>query len=277
MSEQIRTVDIEPNPNNPRKNFDPEKLERLAESIKEHGIIQALVVTPLPIGVGEFPRYRLICGERRLRAAKALGLATVPADIQDTLLLPTVEAERMLIENLQREDLDPIEEARAYQSLLKEHGHTQEVLGEKLGVSQGHIANRLRLLELPEPVREDISRGIISPSHGKVLAGHKSLPEAVLKKAAKSIADNAVPVSRAAAEVYKAIAEQGRELREYVAVFDPAGCEGCQHFALGSRFGHIDKPEDKYCLKHSCYDKKQTEARQAREVEIAQKDRKSVV
>ena len=178
----------------------------------------------------------------------------------------------MLIENLQREDLDPIEEARAYHALLKEYDHTQEALGQKLGVSQGHIANRLRLLELPEPVRENISRGIISSSHGKVLAGHRALPEVVLRKAAKSIADNAVPVSRAATEVYKAIAEHGRDLREYMAKFDMAGCEGCQHVALGSKYGYNGTtPEERYCLKHSCYDKKQAEAEAAREAQIAKK------
>ena len=271
MPEQIRLVDIEPNPNNPRKHFDNEKLESLAQSIKEHGIIQALVVTPLPATEGQFQRYRLICGERRLRAAKMLGMATVPADVQDTFLLPSVEAERMLIENIQRQDLDPIEEARAYQALLKEHGHTQEALGVKLGFSQGHIANRLRLLDLPDSIQENISRGIISPSHGRILTGHKNLPEVVLQKAAKSIADNAVPVSRAAAEVYKAIAEQGRELRKYMAEFEMVDCEGCQHFALGSRSVYNDKPDDKYCLNHQCYDKKQAEAKEARETEITRK------
>ena len=271
MPEQIRLVDIEPNPNNPRKYFDNEKLESLAQSIREHGIIQALVVTPLPATEGQFQRYRLICGERRLRAAKMLGLATVPADVQDTLLLPSVEAERMLIENLQRQDLDAVEEARAYQALLKEHDHTQEALGEKLGLSQGYIANRLRLLELPEPVQQNISHGIISPSHGRVLAGHKALPEVVLRKAAKSIADNAVPVSRAANEVYKAIAEHGRDLRRGMAEFDPAECEGCQHMALGLKYRYGDKPDEEYCLNHQCYDKKQEEVRQAREAEIAQK------
>lgn len=276
MPEQIRVVDIEPNPHNPRKSFDPEKLERLAESIKEHGIIQALVVTPLPAEPGEFPRYRLICGERRLRAAKALGLATVPADIQDTNMLPSYEAERMLIENLQREDLDPVEEARAFQTLLKEHGHTQEALGAKLGVSQSHIANRLRLLRLPDEVKDDISRGILSAGHSHALLKLEKAP-AVMKKAAEVMAEEQVPVARAADKVKEIIATEGRPLftSDYYnkPEFKLDGCEKCEFRVMGNRSIYADN-EKPYCIKPSCWDKKQQDVRRDRELAVADRVQK---
>lgn len=274
--EMINVDSIRPNPNNPRKNFDEAALEELAASIREVGILQPLVVVTevgegkslLDVFAGEGAQYRLVCGERRYYAAMRAGLAEVPAVVR-TDLTPAQEAEIMLIENLQRKDLDPIEEAQAYRALLDGHGYTQEALGEKLGVSQGHIANRLRLLELPDSVQENISRGIISASHGKVLAGHKNLPEVVLKKAAKAIADENIPVSRAVNEVYKAVAEHGRPLESYEVKFDKAECKECQHKAKGSRWG--GNPDSEYCLKHQCYDKKQAEAVKAREDTLAKK------
>ena len=260
----LPTDQIHPNPRNPRKSFDPEAMAELVISIREIGILQPVVVVQADNG-----QYRLVAGERRWRAATEAGLAEIPAMVRE--LTPEQELEVMIIENLQRRNVNPIEEAHGMKALLDEGGYTQEALADKLGCSQGHIANRLRLLELPEPVQENISRGIITASHGKVLAGHKALPESVLKRAAKSIADNAVPVSRAATEVYKAIAEHGRDLRRGMAEFDPAGCEGCPHIAMGSRYSYSDKPDEEYCLNHQCYDKKQAEARQAREAEIARK------
>ena len=186
----ININQISPNPNNPRKNFDEAALEELAASIREHGIIQPLVVKYTDTGEGGGLQCQLICGERRLRAAKMLRMEKVPVVyrmVDEDELSPAAEALKMLVENLQREDLDPIEEAGAYQRVLDEFKYTQEDLAQQVGKSQGHIANRLRLLELPDTVKENISRGIISASHGKVLAGHKNLPASVIEKAVEII------------------------------------------------------------------------------------------
>ena len=159
---------ISENPYNPRKNFDEEKLQELAESIKEVGIIQPLVVT------GGFDGYTLIAGERRLKAAKMAGLTKVPVVYRDFSAREWVPL--MLIENLQREDLDPIEEANAFKVLTQEHGWKQVDLAEKLGISQSHIANRIRLLVLPESVQEGISQGTVTATVGKELATYARVP-----------------------------------------------------------------------------------------------------
>lgn len=260
------------NPNNPRKNFDEESLKELADSIREHGIIQPLVVKYAGLGEGGELKCRLICGERRLRAAKMIGLDKVPVVyrvVDDEELSEAAEALKMLVENLQREDLDPIEEAAAYQRVLDEFGYTQEELAQQVGKSQGHIANRIRLMDLPETVKENISRGIISASHGKVLAGHRNLPDVVLTKAAKVIAGENIPVSRAANEVYKAVAEHGRALDGYEVKFKKDECKDCGHKAKGARWG--GDPTNEFCLKHQCYDKKQEEAIKAEEEALAKK------
>ncbi|MFA5385515.1 MAG: ParB/RepB/Spo0J family partition protein, partial [Eubacteriales bacterium] len=130
--QDIRLYDIVPSGSNPRKNFDEDKIDELAVSIREFGILEPLVVRK--VGTG----YGIIAGERRWRAAAIAGLKEVPCIVRDDIS-DEQEAEIMLIENLQRQDLDPVEEAQAYKALLAMNGYTQESLGEKLGVSQGHI------------------------------------------------------------------------------------------------------------------------------------------
>lgn len=271
----IKTDAIGPNPNNPRKKFDPEELEKLAQSIREVGVLQPVLAVIAEYGEAT---YRLIAGERRWRAAQLAGLEYIPVILKKPTgaLPPEQEAEIMLIENLQRKDLDPIEEAAAYQRLLKWHSYTQEALGEKLGVSQSHIANRIRLLELPESVQENISRGIISPSHGKVLAGHKQLPEAILKKAAADMAAKNVPVVKATEKIRETIATEGRPLFSDYRMrpeFDIKPCEGCESRVMGNYYGYdTDYP---YCVKPSCYDKKQQEIRDQRERALADRVEKA--
>ena len=145
---------IAANPEQPRATFRHQELEDLMNSIREHGILQPLTVTARPGG-----GYELIAGERRFRAAKMLGHATVPiivrtADAHDKLVLA-------LIENIQREDLNPMEEARAYDRLMAEYGLTQEVVAKKVGKARSTVANTLRLLALPEEVREAITAGVV--------------------------------------------------------------------------------------------------------------------
>lgn len=144
-----------------RKYFDEAKLQELAENIRENGIIEPLIVRHGPDEPPDFKSYlfELIAGERRLRAAKIVGLDKVPVRV---MYIDKKQAAKLqLIENVQREDLNAIEEAHAYKALLDEHGYTQEQLAAELGVSQAHIANRIRLFELPYSVQQIISREII--------------------------------------------------------------------------------------------------------------------
>lgn len=162
---EISIKKIKPNKYQPRKKFNEEKLQILSDSIKEKGIIQPLIVSESVIP-GE---YELIAGERRLRAAQMAGLTEVPAVVR-----AVSEQERYqlsLIENLQREDLDPIEEAKAYQNIMKEFDITQESLAKLLGFDRSVIANTLRLLNLSEDIQDMIAGSLISPGHGRMLAG----------------------------------------------------------------------------------------------------------
>ncbi|KOA20299.1 chromosome-partitioning protein Spo0J [Clostridium homopropionicum DSM 5847] len=152
---------IKPNNSQPRKNFDEDKIIQLSESIKEHGIIQPLVLKK------EGNYYLIVAGERRWRAAKAIGLKEVPAvilDLDDKQVL-----EISLIENIQREDLNPIEEAIAYKKLLEEFDFTQELLSKRIGKSRAAIANCIRLLNLDSRVQEYLIEGVITEGHGRAL------------------------------------------------------------------------------------------------------------
>ena len=160
---------IEPNRNQPRKQFDPEKLQALSDSIKEHGIVQPIIVNK------EEDYFRIVAGERRWRAAKMAGLKQVPVVIRE---YSSLEAEQIaLVENLQREDLNPIEEAAGYRQLMDKHGLTQEQVSQKIGKSRPAIANSLRLLALPEKVQKMLQNNQISAGHAKVLAGLSSQDE----------------------------------------------------------------------------------------------------
>jgi len=152
---------IKPNPFQPRENFDHQSMEELTQSIREKGIIQPIVVRRR----GDY--YELIAGERRLRAAKLLNIKEIPVLIRDAEDKDSLELS--LIENLQRQDLNPIEEARAYQYLIDKFQLTQEKLSEVLGKSRATVANILRLLKLPQEIQEEIKKGRISFAHGRAL------------------------------------------------------------------------------------------------------------
>jgi ParB family chromosome partitioning protein len=160
---QIDILRIDPNPMQARKQFDKEALEQLARSIAMHGVIQPLIVGR------QSGRFRLIAGERRWRAAKMAGLDKVPAVI--TELEDRKQVEVSLIENLQREDLNPLEEAAGMKFLMEEYALTQESTAERLGKSRSAVANALRLLTLPMPVQELIWNGALSAGHARALAG----------------------------------------------------------------------------------------------------------
>lgn len=161
---QIGLDQIEPNPQQPRSVFDPEALEELAASIRTHGIIQPLIVTTHPEVPG---RYWLIAGERRWRAARLALLEHVPAIVRDASPLQLVEW--ALVENLQRADLNPLEEATAYQTLIEEFALTQAEIGQRVGKSRSAIANTIRLLQLPRPVQDALGAGEISAGHARAL------------------------------------------------------------------------------------------------------------
>ena len=160
---EISIDEIDPNASQPRRDFDKEALEQLADSIREAGVISPILV------VENGMRYRIVAGERRYRAARLAGLETVPCIVRSMTSEQQMEA--ALIENLQRQDLNPIEEAAAIRSLMQECGYTQEQAARKLGKSRPAIANALRLLNLPKAVTDLVVTGDLSAGHARVLAG----------------------------------------------------------------------------------------------------------
>lgn len=161
---ELKITDVEPRKDQPRKHFDREQLELLANSISQHGVIQPIIVT-----LGNDGVYRIIAGERRWRASRMAGLKTIPAIIRSYDAL--AQAEVALIENLQREDLNPIEEALGYRSLIEQFGLTQEKVSEKVGKSRPAVANMLRLLTLDNEIQEMLVEGAITSGHARALLG----------------------------------------------------------------------------------------------------------
>lgn len=155
---------IQPNPDQPRRSFTTEQLQELADSIRTKGIIQPLILRPHPTSEGN---YEIVAGERRWRAAQMAQLHEVPALIRD--FNDTEVLEVAIIENIQRADLNAIEEAAGYRQLMFKFGHTQEKLAEALGKSRSHIANLMRLLNLPEDVQEMVASGVLSAGHARAL------------------------------------------------------------------------------------------------------------
>lgn len=164
-TEEIKDIDIskiKPNPDQPRSNFDKESLSELSESIKEHGVIQPIILKP----AGDY--YILVAGERRVRASQMAGMDTVPSIVRDYNSIYL--AELAILENLQREDLTPIEEAIAYNKLISMMNLTHEELGKKIGKSRTYITNTLGLLNLPAALIDDVNSGLISMGHARALS-----------------------------------------------------------------------------------------------------------
>ena len=161
-SVMLKISEIEPNRSQPRRDFDENSLSDLAQSISQHGLLQPLLVRPLPIG-----GYQIVAGERRYRACRMAGLTEVRVTIRE--LSDTETMELALIENLQREDLSPIEEALGYKALIDEHGFSQEEVATSVGKSRPAIANSLRILKLPDSVLEYVKQDKISAGHARAL------------------------------------------------------------------------------------------------------------
>jgi ParB family transcriptional regulator, chromosome partitioning protein len=161
----VREIDlarIKPNPNQPRMHFDEEALDELAESIRQRGVLQPILLRP------DGEDYLIIAGERRWRAAQRARIHSIPAIVRE--IDDSTTAELALIENIQRQDLNPLEEAEGYRQLMQSHGHTQDDVGRIVHKSRSHVANLLRLLDLPEFVRESLLKGDISMGHARAVA-----------------------------------------------------------------------------------------------------------
>ena len=163
----VRVSEIEPNRDQPRKEFDSEALSELADSISQHGVLQPLLLRPMITG-----GYRIVAGERRWRAARMAGLTEVPAVIRE--MSYTEEMLFALIENLQREDLTPLEEARGYRTLIEAQDFTQEEVSQAVGKSRPAITNALRLLNLPEDIQQMLENGEITAGHARTLLSFKT-------------------------------------------------------------------------------------------------------
>ncbi|MBQ9139910.1 MAG: ParB/RepB/Spo0J family partition protein [Ruminococcus sp.] len=163
----LRTADIEPNRDQPRKHFSTETIANLADSIREHGILQPILVRPLETG-----GYQIVAGERRWRAARMLGLDEVPVNIKELSDIETMQI--AIIENLQRENLNPVEEAAGYKELIDNYGMTQEQVGKMVGKSRSAIANSIRLLSLPEKIIKMLENGDLTAGHAKALLTYES-------------------------------------------------------------------------------------------------------
>ncbi len=181
---------VEPNPNQPRRVFDEQALSELAESIRAHGLIQPLTVRAVPGGY-----YQIIAGERRWRAARLAGLTEVPVNIIEADDKKATEL--ALIENLQREDLNPVEEAQGYQRLMDEYGLTQQEAAEQVGKSRPAVANSLRLLALPPAILELVQSGALTPGHARAVL--RLTGEKLQKQAAAKIVEAGLSVRQAEA------------------------------------------------------------------------------
>lgn len=182
VKKTLKISEIEPNRTQPRKHFDETAIHALAKSIKIHGVIQPLLVRQLKNGI-----YQIVAGERRWRASKIAGIEEVPVIIKELSDIETMQI--AMIENLQRENLDPVEEAQGYKYLSDNFNMTQDEIAETVGKSRSVVANSLRLLSLPEKVLEMISNGSLSTSHAKVLLSLEN-PQIIQQLAVKSVENN---------------------------------------------------------------------------------------
>ena len=201
---ELNINELEPNRGQPRKEFSEEAMRELADSIAQHGVLQPLLVRPLLSG-----GYQIVAGERRWRAPRMAGLATVPALIRE--LTDSEVMQIALIENLQREDLKPLEEAQGYQALMEEFGFTQDEISKSVGKSRPAVTNALRLLNLPEAVRGMLARGDLSAGHARTLLSFKD--ETAMLAAAKRVVAEGLSVRELEKMAKKANAEKPEAVR----------------------------------------------------------------
>jgi len=197
---------LQPNPRNPRRNFSDTELNELADSIRERGIIQPIVVRPVS---RRSDNFELIAGERRWRAAQRAGLHDVPVVVLDVSDAEALEL--AIIENVQRTDLNPLEEATGYQALIDEYRHSQEAIAQIVGKSRSHVTNTLRLLKLPDAVKEHVHAGRLSAGHARALLGQpdpEALARAIIEKNLNVRQVEALAQERAQAKGKKIVARK---------------------------------------------------------------------
>jgi ParB family chromosome partitioning protein len=243
---------IQASPNNPRKFFREEELQDLARSLREKGLLQPLVVRPI---IGTNDRFELVAGERRWRAAQRAGLHEVPVLIRD---LNDGEAlEIALIENIQRSDLNPLEEARAYSQLMQEFDYTQQQLAESLGKSRSHIANTLRLLNLPDLVRQQIEEGKLTAGHARALVATdapEDLAQQIIalglsvREAEQLSRDQTAPKEKTAPEKDANLTQLERQLSELLGLKVEIADKGRKGGALVISYKSLDQL-DEVCRK----------------------------
>jgi ParB family chromosome partitioning protein len=204
----LKIGDLEPNRSQPRKDFSQEELETLAESIKQYGVMSPIIVKKTVDG------YRIIAGERRWRAARLAGLEEVPVIVKE--VDDITASEMAIVENVQRTDLNPVEEASAYKTLIEEYDLTQEEIAEKIGKSRSYVANSIRLLDLPEVALDLLAQGKISTGHAKVLLGIKNTEK--IYEVAKEVAEKELSVKET--EVLVKRANNPKKEKKVVKDFD---------------------------------------------------------
>lgn len=247
MGQTLRVSEIEPNREQPRKNFDDESIAALAESIKQHGILQPILVRPYGNG------YQIVAGERRWRAAKMLMMTEVPVQIKE---LSDLEAMQLaLIENLQRENLNPIEEAKGYSELIDSFGMTQEEISKTVGRSRSAVANAIRLLSLPDEILEMLENGDISVGHGKALLAFDD-EEKMLEAAGKAAEGklNVRAIEKLASEGEKKPKEDNARIDSYFKEMEIG-----LHNALGRKV-RVEYGKNKGALILEFYDKEDLSA-----------------
>ena len=216
---------ITPNPRQPRVTLDRVALQELADSIREHGLIQPLIVTQSANG------YQLIAGERRWRAAQLAGLATVPVIVKEAA--PQQMLELALVENLQSADLNPLEEAAAFRQLMDEFRLTQDKVAERVGRSRTAVANAVRLLKLPEPVKARLADGTISEGHARALQALES--DAAMLKALATVTHNGLSVRQTEELVRRILAEPKTRTKKVVASAETRSLEDRMRRALSTK------------------------------------------
>lgn len=216
---------ITPNPRQPRVTMDRVALQELADSIREHGLIQPLIVTQSANG------YQLIAGERRWRAAQLAGLATVPVLVKEAA--PQQMLELALVENLQRADLNALEEAAAFRQLMDEFRLTQDKVAERVGRSRTAVANAVRLLKLPEPVKARLADGTISEGHARALQALEN--DAAMLKALATVTRNGLSVRQTEELVRRILAEPKTKAKKVVAAAETRSLEDRMRRALGTK------------------------------------------
>lgn len=247
VKKTLRTSEIEPNREQPRKNFSDEAIAALADSIREHGMLQPILVRPINSG-----GYQIVAGERRWRAARMLGLDKVPVNIREMSDSETMQI--ALIENLQRENLNPVEEALGYRELLDNYGMTQEKIAKMVGRSRSAIANSVRILSLPERVLKMLENGELSSGHAKALLGFEN--EELLIATAVKAADGGLTVRQVERAAQKSLEENSEATQQTDRKIDNYFVE--MELSLNERLGRkvkVDYGKNKGVLVLEFYDK----------------------